>query len=149
MTLLRAALRPTSSLLAGVENGMGAFLARDRALIALKERPKIGDSLDLDAALREAFPNANRWDYVFSVPGTGKLIALEPHTARDAEISVLIAKKRHAATQLRAHLQNGYGVSDWLWVSHGPTAFTRMEQATRRVAQAGIKYLGRSLDDLG
>jgi len=61
---------------------MDAFLARDRALIAVSERLKIGDSLGLDSALTEDFPNANRWDYVFSVPTAGKLVALEPHSAK-------------------------------------------------------------------
>lgn len=148
MPLLRVALQPASALLPAVVNGMGAFLARDRALIALGERQKIGDSLDLDAALRENFPDANRWDYVFSVPGASTLIALEPHTAKDSEISVLIAKKRHATEQLRQHLRPQYGVSEWLWVSHGRTSFSRMERATRLLAQAGIKYLGRSVDRL-
>jgi len=130
-----------------------SFLARDRSLIALNERPKIGDSLDLDGALRQDFPHANRWDYVFSVPAVSRLIALEPHSAKDSEISVLIAKKRHASAQLRLYLQPKYGVSDWLWVSHGRTSFSRMEQATRRLAsprlaQEGIRYLGRSVDRL-
>jgi hypothetical protein len=128
---------------------MDAFLDRDRTLIAPDERPKIGDSLDLDGALRHEFPNANRWDYVFSVPAAGKLIALEPHTAKDSEISVLIAKKKHATAQLRRHLLPQYRVAEWLWVSHGRMSFSRMEQATRRLAQAGIKYLGRSVEHLG
>lgn len=148
MPLLKTALQPTSSLLPAVMNGMDAFLARDRSLIAVSERQKIGDSLDLDEALRKDFPNANRWDYVFSVPGASKLIALEPHTAKDSEISVLIAKKKHAAAQLRRHLQPKYGVSAWFWVSHRRTSFSRMEQATRRLAQEGIAYLGRSVDRL-
>jgi hypothetical protein len=124
---------------------MVAFLHRDRSLIARSERPKIGDSLNLDEALREAFPNANRWDYVFSVPPARKLIALEPHSARDSQVSVLIAKKRHAATQLRQHLRPEYRVSEWLWVSHGRTSFTHMERAARRLAQEGIRYLGTAV----
>ena len=148
MPLLTAALQPASTLLPSVQNGMDAFLARDKSLIAVSERTKIGDSLNLAEALRRDFPNANRWDYVFSVPSVSKLIALEPHSAKDSEISVLIAKKKHAAAQLRRHLQPRYRVSQWLWVSHRRTSFSRMEQATRRLAQEGIKYLGRSVDRL-
>jgi hypothetical protein len=148
MALLRNALRPESALLPAVVDGLGAFSPRHRALVAISERTKIGDSLDLDEALRRAFPNANRWDYVFSVPRSGKLIALEPHTARDAEISVLVAKKRHAMEQLRRNLRPQHAVSEWLWVSQGRTSFSSMERATRRLAQAGIKYLGRSVNRL-
>jgi hypothetical protein len=124
---------------------MGAFTKGDRSLIVIGERKRIGDSLDLDEALRLSFPNTNRWDYVFSVPDATKLIALEPHTAKDSEIGVLIDKKRHAAAQLRLHLQPQHGISEWWWVSHGKTAFSRTEQARRRLAQEGIKYLGRSV----
>ena len=128
---------------------MQAFVARDRKLIAVGERERIGDSLNLDEALRVAFPTANRWDYVFSVSDAGTLVALEPHHANDSEISVVIAKKRHAAEQLRAHMLPKYRVSKWLWVSHGRTAFSRMEPATRRLAQEGIEYRGRSVLTLG
>jgi hypothetical protein len=147
--LLRSALVQNSTLAPAVQNGMGAFLPRDKVLIAALERQKIGDSLDLDGALAAAFPNANRWDYIFSVAAAGKLLALEPHHATDSEISVVIAKKTHAAQQLRPHLRPQHKVSEWLWVSHGRTSFSKMERATRRLAQAGIRYVGRSLGDLG
>lgn len=147
--LLKSALVPDSVLAPAVQDGMRAFLARDRGLIALDQRARIGDSLNLDEALREAFPNANRWDYIFSVADAGKLLALEPHHATDSEISVIIAKKKHAAAQLRLHLHPRHRVAEWLWVSHGRTAFSRMERATRRLAQEGIRYVGRSLGDLG
>ena len=141
--LLASALLPGSTLRPAVEEGMGACLARDRGLIAVGERVRIGDSLDLDGALRAAFPNANRWDYIFSVSDAGKLVGLEPHRARDSEVSVVIAKKRHAAEQMRTHLQERHRVSEWLWVSHGRTSFSRMERASKSLAQAGIRYIGR------
>ena len=147
--LLKSTLVPNSSLAPAVQDGMSAFLARDRSLIALDQRVQIGDSLNLDEALRAAFPNANRWDYVFSVADGGKLLALEPHHAKDSEISVVIAKKKHAAAQLRLHLHPRHRISEWLWVSHGRASFSRMERATRRLAQEGIRYVGRSLGDLG
>lgn len=128
---------------------MGAFLDRDRQLIEPAERQRIGDSLDLDEACRPAFPNANRWDYVFSVSDARKLVALEPHHANDSEISAVIAKKQHASTYLTTHLRPGQHVAEWLWVSHGRTSFSKMESARRRLDQAGIKYVGRRVNTLG
>jgi hypothetical protein len=129
-------------------DGIGALSVRDRRLIVVGQRSRIGDSLNLDAALRKAFPNTHRWDYVFSVIDSGRLLALEPHTARDSEIDTMIAKKRHAMEQLRHNLRPDVAVSQWLWVSHGRPSFLRMERASRRLAQAGIKYLGRSVTSL-
>jgi hypothetical protein len=127
---------------------MDAFSTRDKSLIAMSERAKIGDSLDLDEALRPTFPQDNRWDYLVSIPGSAKILALEPHSANDSEISVVIAKKRHAVTQLRTHLKPGHRVSEWLWVSHGRTSFSAMDRASKRLAQAGIRYVGKSLSSL-
>jgi hypothetical protein len=50
---------------------------------------------------------------------------------------------------LRTHLHPKHRVSEWLWVSHGRTSFSKMEKATRRLAQEGIRYVGRSLITLG
>lgn len=146
---LSAALIQESTLGPAVQNGMGAFLDRDRALIAVEQRPRIGDSLDLDAAMEPAFPSAHRWDYIFSVADAGTLVALEPHTATDGEISEVISKKRNAKAYLEAHLIPQHRVSRWIWVSHGRTAFSKMEGARRRLDSAGIHYLGRSVQNLG
>jgi hypothetical protein len=147
--LLADALLATSTLRPGVLDGMNAFIPRDKTLIANDQRSRIGDSLDLDEALRPTFPQSNRWDYIFSVSDAEKLLALEPHSAGDSDISVVIAKKRHAAEQLRAHMQPRFRISEWLWVSHGRTSFSKMERATKRMAQEGIRYVGRHLADLG
>lgn len=106
---------------------------------------QIGDSIDLDAATRDEFPEENRWDYVVSVPARSQLVGIEPHSARDDQISVVIAKKRHAAGYLRAHLQDGYRVARWLWLSRGPVGFGRMERARRLLDQNGIEFAGRML----
>jgi hypothetical protein len=147
--LLATALLPTSAFQPEVQTGMGAFIAADRNLIVLDQRQRIGDSLDLDRAMRRNFPNENRWDYVFSVSDAKKLLALEPHSAKDGEIRVVIAKKRNAATELRRHLKPQHRVSEWLWVSHGRTSFSKTEKARRQLAQEGIRYVGRGLTTLG
>ena len=74
--LLETILLPASSLRARVAKGLAAFKARDRNLILESERTKAGDSLDLDEAAREQFPEANRWDYLVSVPSKSYLIAI-------------------------------------------------------------------------
>ena len=146
--LLTGALSPGSRLVPLVQLGLGAFQNAHKSLITLSERPRIGDSLDIDEAFREEAPNSNRWDYIFSVSDRGILLALEPHHANDSEISVVIAKKRRASSALLLHLEPRHRVHEWLWVSSGRTAFSRMEIASRRLAQAGIRYVGNSLRSL-
>jgi len=134
-----------SPLAAQVKQGLRAVKDKDVALIEEGERSKISDSLDLDDATRQLFPNDPRWDYLLSVSTTGKLIGFEPHQARDAEIQVVIDKRRHSLEYLRNQLQPGERVSDWYWVTRGQVGFGSMEKARRRLHQHGITFAGRVL----
>ena len=146
--LLTAALTAGSNLRRVVQNGMGAFEADDKLLIAVDQRPRIGDSINLDEALRAQYPQANRWDYIFSVSDAKKVVALEPHTANDSEVKTVIAKKKHAVDYLKDHLEPKHRVSAWLWVSSGKATLTKTEKYERALASAGIKYVGRFIRSL-
>lgn len=145
---IRAALKPTSSLIEHVRPGIQAMKSRDQALIQVTERNKIGDSLDLDGATAAAAPQDHRWDYILSVPSAEKLVAVEPHSATNSEVSVVIRKKNRALAVLRDHLKPGQGVAEWHWVTHGRVAFSPMDRATRKLAQEGIQFHGRGLRTL-
>jgi hypothetical protein len=131
-----------------VKSGLNALLARDLALIDVSIRSKVADSLDLDSASKDEYPQSNRWDYILSVSSTAELIGLEPHSAKDSEISVLILKKKHAAAYLRSHLRDGVKVKRWIWVTHGKVKFSRMDKLQRSLSQNGIFFAGRLLKSL-
>ena len=145
---IKSALQPNSDLQQHVQPGLGAVRPQDRNLIALSERPKIGDSLELDAATAAVAPQAHRWDYILSVPGGNKLVGLEPHSATNAEIKVVVRKKMNAVDVLRQHLKPGHTVVEWHWVTHGSVGFSPMDRATRALSQAGIQFHGRGLKKL-
>ena len=128
---------------------MGAFAKKDFKLIAEDERRRIGDSLDPDAATEDEDPEANRWDYIVSIPDLEELVGIEPHSAKDSEISVVIAKKNHATQYLRDHLQNGCRIKRLFWVSHGTVSFSKMDRARRRLDQNGIAFAGRLIRTFG
>jgi hypothetical protein len=142
MTLL-AALRTTSALRPNVQAGLGALTAAHRSLIYTSQRRRVVDSIDLDAAARPAFPDANRWDYIMSVPDVRAIVGLEPHPAKDGEIRVIIAKKQQAQTYLKAHLQASRRVTKWIWVTKGRVGFSRSERARKLLDQNGITFGGR------
>jgi hypothetical protein len=147
--LLKTALTEGSLLKPYVKVGIGALENADIRLIAADQRPKIGDSLNLDDAMKHDFPNANRWDYLISVSSVNKIVGVEPHSARDSEISVVIAKKNQAVTFLIDHLPPKHRVAQWFWVSHGAVRFSAMERARRLLDQNGIAFEGRLLRSFG
>ncbi len=142
---LSTALRPKSTLRPALRDGLAALLARDRRLIAPGERARVGDSIDLDTATAGQLPQANRWDYVLSVPDVHRLVGIEPHSAQDSEISVVVAKKQTAIQYLQTHLLPGHVVARWYWVCHGRVQFSRMDPARRRLDVNGITFVGRTL----
>jgi hypothetical protein len=141
---LANSLLPTSALRPQVQIGLGALTVANRELIALARRPEIRDSLDLDQAMEPTHAEENRWDYLMATTQQ-RIIGFEPHPARDDEVGVVIAKKQEAQTYLSQHLAGNAAVSAWYWVSSGTVGFSRMERATRRLAQKGIKFAGRML----
>jgi hypothetical protein len=144
---LARALKEESVLRTQIRTGMGAISRQHHSLIAEDQRVRIGDSIDLDAATRTGREQEHRWDYLVSLPDANKLVAIEPHTASDKEIRVLVQKKNNAAALLREELRPGFKVAGWHWVTN-KVGFSRMEPALRALAQNGIKFHGRLIRDL-
>jgi hypothetical protein len=146
--LLRIVLNAGSNLRDHVEDGLGALTQAHRTLIAQAERPTVGDSLDLDSATKAQYPQANRWDYLLSVPQHRHLIAIESHAAKDSEVSVVIAKKQQSLAHLANHLPPAHRVARWIWVSSGRVGFSRMDKAIRSLDQKGIEFAGKFVRSL-
>jgi len=74
-----------------------------------------------------------------------KVIAVEPHSAKQDQISRVIEKRRQARDQLKAHLLPGARVTQWLWVASGSVQFADTEKARRLLDQNGIEFVGRQV----
>lgn len=146
MTPIRLALIPKSTLRVAVCDGLGA-IARAHATSHLANEVKtlFGDSLDLDAATQSGHEHENRWDYLLGHSPSGKVIGLEPHSAKTDQVSNVIAKRRAAINHLRGHLKTGAGVHAWYWVASGSVQFADVEKARFRLDQNGIKFIGRKM----
>lgn len=87
----------------------------------------------------------NRWDYLLGHGAQDVVVGLEPHCAKDGEISTVIAKRRAALDQLRSHLRNGAKISAWYWVASGTVHFADTEKARRMLDQNGVQFVGKCL----
>lgn len=139
---MRAALKADSSLQALVADGLAAVKTGDKAFFDSAVRTDIADSLDLDAALRAKHQQENRWDYLLGHAPSRKVVAVEPHSAKQDEIATVIEKRTSAREQLSAHLRDGAHVASWLWVASGRVHFADTEKARRRLDQNGIRFVG-------
>ena len=141
-TPLRIALLEESSLRPLVVDGLGAIGAAHRGYFDLAIRPAFADSLDIDEALKPGHEHENRWDYLLGHSASGHLVAIEPHSAKQDEISTVIKKRSAAREQLKGHLHDGIRIAKWLWVASGKVHFADTEKARRLLDQNGIEFVG-------
>jgi hypothetical protein len=144
-TPVRAALRLDSSLIPNVKDGLGAVMKAHRIYFEENVRSAFADSLDIDEGLKKGLEQENRWDYLLGHEPSKQIIGVEPHSAENSEITTVINKRVAARQQLRGHLRAGKVVAKWLWVASGKVHFVPMEKATLRLAQNGIKFVGRNI----
>ncbi|WP_156187999.1 hypothetical protein [Chromobacterium sp. LK11] len=142
ITPVKSMLKEESPLRVLVKAGMQAIEAGHRAYFDKAIRESFVDSLELDEAVRNGHEQENRWDYLLGHEPTGDVVAVEPHSAKNDEISTVIRKKSAAKLQLEAHLVNGKKVKKWLWVASGKVHFADTDKARRLLDQAGIKFVG-------
>lgn len=144
-TPIRAGLTATSSLRPLVEDGVQALLREHRGMITEDIRSSFTDSLDIDDGLKKGREQENRWDYLLGHEPSQTIVAIEPHSAKNDQISTVIAKRRRALDQLRDHLRPGVAVLRWYWVASGRVDFSPLDKATFRLANNGITFIGRAL----
>lgn len=141
-TPVRRALRAGSPLLPSVKDGLGAVESAHRAYFDEEIRAAFADSLDADEALRAGLDQENRWDYLLGHAASQRIVAVEPHSAKEDEISTVIKKRSAAIGQLRDHFRDGMKVVKWLWVASGKVHFANTEKARLRLDQNGIEFAG-------
>jgi hypothetical protein len=144
-TPVRGVLKPGSTLMPLVENGLGALKTKDRRCVAENVRRAFSDSLDLDKALRSEYPQQNRWDYLLGHDASRSVIGLEPHSAKTDQISTVIAKKKAAQAQLSTHLRSGKRIVRWIWVASGRNHIADTEKLARRLDENGITFVSREI----
>ena len=142
---IRKGLRGGSFLLPQVRDGIQALETEPRNQIEANFRTEFSESLDMDEAFRPGHESENRWDYLLGHSPTGNLIAVEPHSAKEEEIGVIIKKKRSCLDQLRPHLKEGVNVRDWIWLASGRVHFLSMDRARLRLDKSGITFVGGTL----
>lgn len=142
-TPVRSALRNDSTLLHSVADGLGAVKTAHRGHFDAAIRQTFADSLDLDNAMQLGHEQANRWDYLLGHAPSGNVVAVEPHSAKQDEITTVINKRTAAREQMKGHLRDGARVTKWLWVASGRNHFADTEKARRRLDQHGIEFVNK------
>ncbi|NPC76185.1 hypothetical protein HPP05_41320 [Corallococcus exiguus] len=142
---MRRSLTPNSTLHDLVCDGIKAVENKHHQHFDPSIRSEFDDSIDLDKAMLSGREGENRWDYLLGHEPSGEVIAVEPHSAKEDEISTIIKKRSAAMEQLSTHMQNGVRIKTWLWVASSEVYFADTERARRRLDQNGIEFVGKKV----
>ena len=119
--------------------------AEDKLHIKAKDTRCLSGSVDIDTALLEKEPNANRWDYVISYKQPKNkefLYWVETHTGSDKEIKVVLKKLEWLKNWLN---NDGSKLAKFerkfIWVASGKTSFTNGSTQVKILAEKGLQYL--------
>lgn len=132
------------------EPGLQALRAEDRPHVEAEDTRKLRGGADVDTALQQIYPNANRWDFAIAHQHTDRsdevIYWTEMHTASDSEVKVVIKK----AEWLRGWLVSGVNPlnafeREIIWVSSGVTTFTLTSPQRKQMSAAGLRHVGLKL----
>lgn len=146
----KEAVEATPALAGCFEEGLRALRTQDSQHIEVENTRKLTGSVDVDSALQQIEPNANRWDFAIAYQHTNRdaevIYWIELHTATDSEVKVVIKK----AGWLRGWLETrGRKLAtferDIVWISSGPTSFQLTGPQRKQMAQAGLRHVGSRL----
>ena len=148
--IFKHAVEQTPNLAGAWEKGLEALRAEDRPHIKAENTRKLTGSVDVDKALRQAEPNAHRWDFAIGYQHSNKphdwIYWVEIHTASDSQVSVVLDKLRWLKSWLA---KEGMALArfdrDFIWVSSGATSFTLTSPQQKQFAQLGLQHKGRVL----
>jgi hypothetical protein len=144
-SVIRDALQEKSEFQPLVKDGLGAVENAHNNYFDIAIRDAFADSLDLDKAVKQGHEQENRWDYLLGHAPSGKVVAVEPHSAKQDEITTVINKRIAAQKHLIGHLREGTKVAKWLWVASGKVHFANTEKARLRLDQNGIAFVGTKI----
>lgn len=141
----RDAVDATPELVGAYRRGLQALRAVDRQKLSLQRPRNLRGSVDLDGALADKYPDANRWDYGIGVQqaGNDKVYWAEVHPARDGEIGVMLDK----LNWLKGWLGNSGTLlnnlpREFIWIASGGIAITPTSPGLRRLATQGLTFRG-------
>jgi hypothetical protein len=130
--------------------GLQALRAEDRPHVVPDDPRELTGSADIDAALRPAEPNANRWDFAIGFQHTNRneelIYWIETHTGSDSQISVVLRKLDWLLNWLKGDGQKlAVFEREIVWVASGATSFTKGAKQVKILAAKGIRYSGARL----
>ena len=146
----RQAVEQTLHLENSWKDGLGALRTQHRSRIRTEDPLRLRGSADVDTALQQVEPNANRWDFAIAYQHTNRtqefVYWVETHTGSDDQIKVVLKKLSWLKNWLQAEGRNMAAFErEIVWVPSGSTSFNKGSKQVKALAAQGLIYSGSLL----
>lgn len=128
--------------------GLQAVAAADRKRLTAKGRGVKG-SVHVEAAQKEADPEAHTWDYGVGIDGAGREIAVwvEVHSANSRHVQIILKKHASVVEFLRTHGPDLHRMRGYfVWLATGTVHLTGDSRERRLLNSRGIVLRSQKLD---
>lgn len=135
------AVEGTPNISTAYRSGLQSLKKSDRSSVTVADTKHLDGSVDIDTAVKEKYPNDNRWDYAIGY--SGRVCYVEVHPAYTSEVSTIEKKLKW----LKAWLKDKAPVLDaipkatpaYVWSQTGKGAILPQSSQAKRLATLGIK----------
>jgi len=129
--------------------GLKAVQPVDKAKITCRHSKKLTGSACVDGALKQAMPNAPRWDYAIGYQGDNaeEIVWVEVHPADSGKNLEEVGKKLGWLTNWLAGEGRAmnYTPRRLVWVASGRSSFSNNDPKLRNLRQRGLEFVGSRL----
>ena len=134
------AVEGTPDISTAYRSGLQALKRSDRGVFDVADTRLLDGSVDIDTAVKEKYPNENRWDYAIGY--SGKVCYVEVHPAYTSEVLAVENKLRWLKTWLKekAPLMDAIpkATPAFVWAQTGKGAILPRSSQARKLATMGI-----------
>lgn len=134
------AVEGTPDISTAYRSGIQALKRSDRGVFDVADTRLLDGSVDIDTAVKEKYPNDNRWDYAIGY--SGKVCYVEVHPAYTSEVSVVENKLKWLKTWLKekAPLMDAIpkATPAFVWAQTGKCGILPWSSQARKLAAMGM-----------
>ena len=134
------AVESTPEICASYKNGLQALKRSDTGKVTASDTRKIDGSVDIDAAVKTLYPDANRWDYAIGYDS--KVCYVEVHPAYTSEIDTMLKKLSWLKGWLKDKAPDLNSLNKmtpaYVWIQSGKCAILPTSHQSKKLAQIGL-----------
>ena len=134
------AVEGTPDISTAYRSGLQALKRSDRSSVTVTDTMNLDGSLDIDTAVKEKYPNDNRWDY--DIGYSGKVCYVEVHPAYTSEVSTIEKKLKWLKVWLKEKASSLDAIPKatppFVWAQTGKGAILPQSSQAKKLATLGI-----------